>query len=338
MIRDQLINCFDQCGPDGAQKERMWRNMKNRTEQKRGRTLPRWSRMAVAAALSVCLLGTTAYAAQVTGLDRRLLELLGAGEQAEALIAGAQVVDKTVKSKGSALTVREVVGSGENLYILLNFTAPQGTALDAYDYRFGGSSHITFDDRNGWSFSGYTKLEDNHPTDNSVDLVLRVTSENIPAAGTATLEVEDLEKADGYGERYVSLGLPGRWKVSFPLEYADCAKTRRELWEPVTLYGQEAVVTEVSLSPLSVTVKGVSGALEELIEAAQDAEYGDWLPVTLHFRDGTSYTTGKETGDGYGSMMGRSYGGFYTNWTFHQVIDPDQVEAVEFYGVEIPME
>lgn len=292
----------------------------------------------IAAAVAACLMVTTAFAARITGLDRRLLEFLGAGEQqAEALIAGAQVVDKTLKNKGSSLTVREVVGSGDNLYILLNFTAPQGTVLDAYDYRFGGGSHITFDHRNGWSFSGYTKLEDANPTDNSVDLVLRVTSDDVSADGTVTLELEDLEKADGYGEPYVSLGLPGRWKVSFPLEYTDCAKTQEGLWEPVTLYGQEAVVTEVSLSPLSVTVKGTGGTLKEMVEAARASEEGDWLPVTLHFRDGTSYTTSKEAGDGYSSLMGRTQGGFYANWTFHQVIDLEQVERIEFFGVSIPM-
>ncbi len=290
----------------------------------------------IAAAVAACLMATTAFATKVTGLDRRLLELLGAGERVEALIAGAQVVDKTVKDSGSAVTVREVVGSGDNLYILLNFTAPEGTVLDAYDYRFGGS-HISFDSRNVWCFSGYTKLEDADLTDNSVDLVLRVTSDDVSADGTMTLELEDLEKADGYGEPYVSLGLPGRWTVSFPLEYTDCAQTRTGLWEPVTLFGQEAVVTEVSLSPLSVTVKGGSGTLKELVDAAQDAEDGDWLPVTLHFRDGTSYTTGKETGDGYGSMMGSTHGGFYTNWTFHKVIDPEQVERIEFFGTSIPV-
>jgi len=315
----------------------MWNEMKNKLEEKNTRTLPRWGRMAVAAALSVCLLGTTAYAAQVTGLDRRLLELLGAGEQAEALIAGGQVVDKTVKNKGSSLTVREVVGSGDNLYVLLNFTAPEGTVLDAYDYRFSGGSHISFDDREGWSFSGYTKLEDADPADNSLDLVLRVTSDNIPAAGTATLMVEDLEKADGYGEDYVSLGLPGRWKVSFPLEYTDCAKTQTDLQIPVTLYGQEGTVTEVSLSPLSVTVKGTCATLKEMVEEARASEE-DWLPVTLRLRDGTALTTSSEAGDGYGSMADHMDNSFYTNWTFRQVIDIEQVEAVEFYGVEIPVE
>lgn len=70
----------------------------------------------IAAAVAACLLTTTALAARMTGLDRRLLEFLGAREQeqVEALIARAQVVDKTVRDAGSSLTVREVLGDQNN--------------------------------------------------------------------------------------------------------------------------------------------------------------------------------------------------------------------------------
>ncbi len=289
----------------------------------------------IAAAVAACLLATTALAAKVTGLDRRLLEFLGAGEQAETLIAGAQVVDKTVKNAGSSLTVREVLGDRDNMYILLNFTAPEGTVLDAYDYRFR-DDHLTFDAQNNWQSKGYTKLEDADPADNSLDLVLQVTTDGISADGTVTLEMADLESAAGYGERYAPVDLPGRWKVSFPLEYTDCSRSWSGMWEPVTLYGQEAAVTEVSVSPLSVTVKGGGKTMDEVAKAARAAGVDGWFPVTLRFKDGTEFTTSSEAGDNFTSLTGRS--DFYANWTFHKVIDPEQVESIEFFGVSIPVE
>ncbi len=288
----------------------------------------------IAAAVAACLMVTTTFASRVMGLDRRLLKFLGAGERAEALIAGAQVVDKTLKNAGSSLTVREVLGDRNNMYILLNFTAPEGTVLDAYDYRFR-SDHLTFDAGNNWYGCGYTKLEDADSGDNSLDLVLKVETDGISTGGTMTLEMADLESAAGYGEPYVPVNLPGTWKMSFPLEYTDCSRTRTGLWEPVTLYGQEAAVTEVSVSPLSVTVKGGGENLMEATDAARAAGEEDYFPVTLHFRDGTSLTTSWEAGDNGTALTRR--GDFYTNWTFHKVIDPEQVESIEFFGVSIPM-
>ncbi len=290
--------------------------------------------MLIAAAVAACLMATTAFAAKVAGLDRRLLEFLGAGERAEALIAGAQVVDKTVKNAGSSLTVREVLGDRDNMYILLNFTAPEGTVLDAYDYRFR-DDYLSFDTGDDWYSSGYTKLEDADSRDNSLDLVLQVKTDGISAGGTMTLEMADLESAAGYGEPYVPVDLPGTWKVSFPLEYTDCSRSRSGMWEAVSLYGQEAAVTEVSVSPLSVTVKGGSETMDEVVEAARAAGVEGWFPVTLRFKDGTRFTTNREAGDSLTSLTGRS--DFYTNWTFHKVIDPEQVESIEFFGVSIPM-
>jgi len=312
--------------------EEMERNgEKKRTPARRG-----WGRMAAAAAVAACLLATTAFAAKAAGLDRRLLEFLGAGEQTEALMAGAQVVDKSVKNAGSTLTVREVLGDGNNMYILLNLTAPEGTVLDAYAYRFR-DDYLDFEGQNKWQGKGYTKLEDDDSADNSLDLVLRVTTDGIPINGTATLELSELESAAGYGEQYLPVDLPGTWKVSFPLEYTDCSRRVSGLRAETELYGYEAAVTEVSVSPLSVTVKGGGEDLDKAADAARDAGVEGWFPVTIHFKDGTSYTTDREQGDASTSLV---EGGkdLYTNWTFHRVIDPEQVESVEFFGVSIPIE
>lgn len=296
----------------------------------------RFSRRAVAAiAVTAAVLCGSALAVS-KGLDRRLLEFLGAAtvERAEPLTAGAQAVNKTVKDAGSTLTVREVLGDRDNLYLLLNFTAPEGTVLDAYDYRFREDT-VTLDAQGDWKGIGYTKLEDDDPGDNSLDLVMRIRADNISKDGTMTLRLGELEAAAGYGEPYISLNIPGEWKLSFPLRCADSSLTR-ELHLPVTLYGQEATVTEVSLSPLSVTVKGNGGALGDAVEAARASGVQGFFQVTVCFRDGTSLTPSGESGDGFTTLVqnGRD---FYTNWTFHQVIDLEQVDHLIYGGTVIPV-
>lgn len=296
----------------------------------------RFSPQAVAAiAVAVAVLCGSALAGS-TGLDKRLFELLGATtpEQAEPLIAGAQVVDKTVKNAGSTLTVREVLGDQDNLYLLLNFTAPEGTILDAYDYRFREDT-VTLDARDSWQSIGYTKLEDDDPADNSLDLVMHVKADSISKDGTITLRLGGLEAAAGYGEPYVSLEIPGEWKLKFPLRCADNSFTRK-MQIPVTLYGQAATVTEVSLSPLSVTVKGHGDALDVAIDSALAAGVEGGFPVTICFRDGISLTTNAEAGDGYTTLV-NSGRDFYTNWTLHQVIDPNQVDYLIYGDTVIPV-
>ena len=327
-IRSQLAS-YQKRSEDIPMKKSTLNN--NMTKTKKRRLLQKAVGV-IAAAAMLCVFAMAAS----TVLDGRLLEFLGVttAEQAESLIAGAQVVNQTVEDAGSTLTLREVLGDQDNLYLLLNFTAPEGTALDAYDYRFQEDT-VTLDTQSDWKSIGYTKLEDDDPRDNSLDLVMRITADSISRDGTMALRLGNLEASSGYGEPYVPLDIPGEWELSFSLRCADSSFA----WEtqtPVTLYGQEALVTEVSLSPLSVTVKGNGGAMEEVVEAARSSGVQGFFPVTICFRDGTSLTTSGEAGDGYTTLV-QNERNFYTNWTLHQIINPDQVDHLIYGDTVIPV-
>ena len=346
MRSDDLRRVFDQVRLDPDRQEKLLEELLAEEERmdihimendkttkiKRWRVTPR----AVAAIAVAAAILCGAALAVSTGLDQRFLEFLGAttAEQAEPLIAGAQVVNKTVKDAGSALTVREVLGDRDNLYLLFTFTAPEETVLDACDYRFRENA-VTLDSQDGWKSISYTKLEDDDPGDNSLDLVMRITADSISKDGTITMQLGNLEAAAGYGEPYVSLDIPGEWKLSFSLRSADCSLTR-ELQIPVTLYGQEATVTEISLSPLSVTVKGNGDTMDDAVESARAARVQDFFPVMIYFRDGTSLTTSEEAGDGYTTLVQNGHD-FYTNWTLHRVIDLDLVDSLRFGDHVIPV-
>lgn len=323
-IRSQLVSCE-------TQTEALPMEPGNPTPPTGRRRLPK-AVGAIAAAAVLCVSATAAF----TGLDGRLLEFLGVQttEQAQALIAGAQVVNQTAADAGSTLTVREVLGDQDNLYLLLHFTAPKGTALDAHDYRFQNDT-VTLDAQNTWKSIGYTKLADDDPTDNRLDLVMHITADDVSRAGTMTVQLGTLEAAAAPGAPYVPLDIPGEWKLRFSLQCADSSLA----WETqtsVTLYGQHAMVTEVSLSPLSVTVKGNGSAMAQAVDAARASDVQGFFPVTICFRDGSSLTTSEAAGDGYTTLVQHA-GDFYTNWTLHQIIDPDQVDHLIYGDTVIPV-
>ena len=95
-------------------------------------------------------------------------------------------------------------------------------------------------------------------------------------------------------------------------------------------------MTEVSLSSLSVTVKGSGDAMEGVVEAAGASGVQGWFPVTIYFQDGSSLTTSEEAGDDYTALV-QNERDFYINWTLRQIINPDQVDHLIYGDTVIPV-
>src|SRR5690606_4003632 len=150
----------------------------------------------LAAVLAVCLT-TTAFAAAYMGLDEAFIKFLNpvSDEQAQYLSNGAYVVDKKVVKKNGTLTIKQVIGDSNLTYVLMDFTAPKGTVLDAARYRFEHSS-ISADD-NFYS-TEFKVLDDGNPNDNKFSLLLSIMTKNSIAGQTAHFEFKDLQAADPF--------------------------------------------------------------------------------------------------------------------------------------------
>lgn len=84
-----------------------------------------------AISIAAALMLVTCAAAVMTGIDQRLIDFLGGGEQAQELLAsGAQPVDVTSEDNGASLHVTQVLMDRYTILILSDFTAPEGTVLD----------------------------------------------------------------------------------------------------------------------------------------------------------------------------------------------------------------
>ncbi|RIX52117.1 hypothetical protein D3P08_14160 [Paenibacillus nanensis] len=294
-----------------------------------------------AALIIVCMAATTAYAAAYMGLDWKLLRFLNPAdsEQEVYLENGAYVVDETAANENGTLEVKQILGDSNLIYILMDFTAPEGTVLNADRYRFQlsllhgnpGSNSAGYD---------YTLLDDENANDNKISLVLTYLSDNIIAGRPVTMRVSDLEAADAYPGKFETV-IPGSWETKFDMKYKDLSATRL-VQQKLSLYGYEATLSSISISPISVTLKVNSENTKAISEAARNSskeigpnETSDGYPITIHYQDGTSETTTIFTGMNRADFLSNS---ITIIKTFTPIIKDKEIASVEFFDAVIPVE
>ena len=147
MAYEELRRVLDQVKPSREREEAMLERLL--TDERTGYPMKKRHlspRLAAAMAAAALMLTTGAFAA-VTGLDGRLLDYFGgSGEQEELLSATAMVVGKELTDQGSTLHVRQVVADRYSAVVLMDFTAPEGTALDGDYYALGKEISATAPD------------------------------------------------------------------------------------------------------------------------------------------------------------------------------------------------
>ncbi len=339
---NKIKRLFDGLAPTDEQKERMYRGILARSRddnRKRERSAPaKRTKLAILAAAMTVLLTTTAFAAGLGGLDASFLRFLSpsSSEQAEYLSNGAYAIDKQTSNENGTLIVKQAIGDGNLTYILMDFIAPENTVLDAARYRFE-NPHTTTDE--SFHGTGFQLLDDGNPNDNKISLVMSIMTENSLQGQSARFRFTDLQAADPYPGLFRTV-LPGDWEVSFKLDF----KAYSSVYQPdkrINLYGYEAVLTSVSVSPISIALKIESKFLKEIGEASGERreigpnQYADEYPVTVRYKDGTSETTGIFTGIRLSDLLS---GRMLTIKTFEQVINDKEIASVVFFGAEVPID
>lgn len=339
--------------PTEEQKERMFSNILDKHKQKnitkKGfRPVKRLRPALVAALMIFCLLTTTAFAAVQLGLDIKFLNFLNpsSNEQAEYLANGAYIVDKQVKNKNGTLEIKQVIGDSNLTYILMDFTAPEGMALNAERYRF--DYLVDVDGYSGSYGIGFTKLEDENPSDNKISLIMTLKTEKSLMGGTIKLKLKDLEAAGPLPKTFDEAAtvdpeaqifktiIKGDWNSSFKLNYKDYSRTYTPN-SKLMIYGHEATLQSVSVSPISITVKFTSPFTKEIHKTSPftQVEYDTYLdkfPITIHYKDGSKETTTY--------LNGMTLGNYLSNTTisvktFEKMINDKEIESLEFFDTVI---
>ena len=278
--------------------------------EKRRMRLPYRGLVAVVAAVS--LLVGAAGAGSLAGVSPAFRELFGITSEEQVQNLGVVHLNQVFEDKngsGATVTVKEVAADQEQIYILVEFAAPEGTVLPEPDQREEGLSRARlWGDPDGeglecWFYSdkactkmvsvgdkgyGFDYVEDSDPADNKMNFLLRVEcGENLPEEGGYCRVTEICS---------LFMWLQGVWtptvedmdfELVIPLpEYSGYSFEGRY---GVNLGGEAlAMLENLSVSPISVTFDLViyDG---DAYDAAWE-EHGPWSAYVL-LLDGTRVET-----------------------------------------------
>lgn len=347
MSNKNINRLFEALTPKTEQKEKMFHHIlvqsQNDNIRRRIFTPVKRLRPAVLAVVLMVCLTTTAFTAAYIGLDEAFFKFLNPvnHEQTEYLSNGAYVVDKQVANENGTLTIKQVIGDSNLTYILIDFTAPEGTVLNAARYRFGYPMIHTDQRFHGIDFK---LLDDGNSNDNKISLVMSIMTNNSIAGQTVPFELNDLEAADPFSGIFETV-IPGSWKTAFKLDFKEYSNLY-QIDQNMTMFGYEAVLKTISISPISISLKIESQSLKEINEAAVgglkeigDNEYLDNYPITINYKDGTSvnYKEGNAeifTGLAVSDLLSSQ---LLTIKTFENVINDKEIASIVFFDKEIPI-
>ncbi|WP_426452994.1 hypothetical protein ACP26L_12930 [Paenibacillus sp. S-38] len=278
------------------------------------------------------------YSGANTALDMRWMNFLkpADSEQEVLLKKSAYVVNKLAVDEKGTLEVKQIIGDSSMIYILIDFTAVEGTVLDAKRYRF--DSYLNLTSTYSASFD-YILLDDENPSDNKISLMMSISMATARAiAGSpVTLQLSDLEGADVYPDEYETV-VSGSWETKFILDYKDIS-TSHQFQQGLSLYNYAATLSSISISPLSVTIKFESSHIKEIYEEASRLskekglnEHVDSYPITIHYKDGRSETTSVFNG-----LVRADYTSDYTTIVkpFVPIINDKEIKSIEFFNTVI---
>ena len=169
----------------------------------------RLGRAAVIAA-AACLLAAVGGAAVVSSVPTLRDRFFG-GDSAGYRQSGG-FVGRAVENNGWTLSITDCVGDDYYVYLGMDLEAPEGTVLDAPDYRFARFS-ASFTDSSLYGTYDVMPLPDEDPTDNKLPLMWLLYSSQPGVNGSAVrLTVSDLGHRWDNGEAY-QLDCGGTWDL-----------------------------------------------------------------------------------------------------------------------------
>lgn len=176
-------------------------------------------------------------------------------------------VGKSVTQQDWTFTVTECLADSASLYVALDVQAPEGTVIDPddvpklnFDWDFYTAGHTPNDT---WSIYKAEFLADQYKGDNHLPFIIMATANNLREGMTFDLTLWDITgqasdktlfRADNWGD---GVGDPLQI-TDIPIEIAPTIALADGA--AVNIYGGTAMLTDLSISPLSVTVRVEGGS------------------------------------------------------------------------------
>ncbi len=333
-------------------------------------------RIIAVSAAAAAIMSVSAMALSLTGGQLGKYFESSSEASKEMLEQGLYKINRSESYNGWTVSLTDCVGDDTNVYIGIDVSAPEGTVLtieedpeagftfDDYEIKF--SELGIFDDvRKSW---GIRQLDDDNPNDNKVSMVFEISTYKPAIGKTVNIELGDFfdywwsdrytDQAVKHEKTELTEGIRGH-KFKFDnvkLDYSD--QTIRMAPDiPVEIFSGKAVLTNLEISPLSVTATVNGGSCDnhhyraasrpELVSEAWGEEYtpdgtryNDFcdydLTIEFVMDDGTVYNYRR----GGGSCEDDPQKGAYltVNRTYDKLIDLSQLKSVIICGTEIKME
>lgn len=273
----------------------------------------------------------TACAAEVFQWENRLSEVLGLSDEQEQLVDGMwSGIQKTDTSGGITVTVHSVLADASTLYMLYDVKFPKGTDLSKnYDfeiqqidelhwYGLGGSGTVTCSPNLvSTDEEAYTKTY----------LYTISNDEGDFREQKIRLWLKDIYYTDTDTVRCIAY--KGEWVFNFDLRYSSNTIAYNVNKEVKGLYNR-VKVEKLILSPLSIMLVSSSDHYKQADYEKRLFENDIVSAITL--KDGTKITS--EEGLGNSSLSVMVNGTLQYKAIFTEVIDPKQIESIEFYENE----
>lgn len=210
--------------------------------------------------------GTLAAALAVTMLTAAAVPAFGDTLRAFfGMPVESYAVGKSVTQQGWTFTVTECLADSVTLYVALDVQAPEGTVIDPedvpklnFDWDFFTSDRTPHN-----TFSSYKAefLTDQYQGDNHLPFVITATMGGLEDGMTFDLTIWDIEiseKALFRADNWVTDTYKPVQITGIPIEITPTAALADG--SAVNIYGGTATLTDLSISPLSVTVRVEDGS------------------------------------------------------------------------------
>lgn len=340
MRQHEFRRVLDQVKPSRAQEDAMLRRLLSEAE--RTEQMPmKWTRKTAAVLLAAAVMLMACAFTVATGLDQRLMALFGAGEQEARLIEDGvvQVGQSHTYENGWAVEVEQVLVDRYTLAVLMEVTAPEGTALqgDGYDLMIASDiqSELEADGTDSW-VSGSMVLPDNDPGDQHISILWHqgptayLQADTQPfLGGELTITPMSLEK-----NQAGALVDFSQEQHTFHVKLPDQDSGRQyQAGLPIQVGEDSMTLQSLYFSPVSIafTIQG----------EGNDSRI--WGPVAfseiesttvLNLLDGQSASVGRSVSQSYNPETGIGEFVFQLN----QIADPDKVTSVTILGQSFSLE
>lgn len=246
------------------------------------------------------------------------------------LSSSAYTVNQTDSNSSGTLTVKQVVGDEQNLFVLMDFTAPNAV-LNYARYRF--ETHCDIDDFDANTGIGYRLIDDGNPNDNKITLVCCFSFDRsgIKQGSKMSLTLRDLKAAGEYPSPF-GIVAAGEWNVSFPLDYTvDFPKLTAQT--DISILGCNAHES-LYISPMTFNFTAMGYGVKE---AAAQISYEEKTGFIINYKDGHSERYSDNNGIRHNAGSSAEGMGLAQSWVFDNLINVENVKSITYLGYEFAL-